>query len=153
MTEPTERKPRTTWGVIHIPSPKVPARIKHGLFVRAADGLKTRDRKVTRLAQKMRVTMPWLEPSDMPAARAWAELEVLTGQVYATLRSIGIANGKGEPRRLLTDYRQLRQAQLTFARELGMTPAARMAIKATSTNQAIDLAGAFAAHASRDDDK
>lgn len=31
--------------------------------------------------------MPWLEDSDMPAARAWAELEYLCGSVYAEIRN------------------------------------------------------------------
>src|SRR5713226_8013436 len=124
-----------------------PAAGKHlssGLYVRARPGLKLRDKKVERLARKMRGVMRWLEPSDMPACRAWAEMEYLAGQVYAVLRGAGVFNQKGEARRLLTDYRQLRQAQLGFARELGMTPAARMAIKATGTRAAFDLAAQMA---------
>jgi hypothetical protein len=39
-------------------------------------------------------------------------------------------NIKCEPRCLLTDFRQLHLAQLAYARDLGITPAARMAIKA-----------------------
>jgi hypothetical protein len=61
---------------------------------------------------------------------------------HQVLRTIGIINGKGDPRRLQSDFRQLRQAQLAYARELGMTPAARMAIKATGTHAAPDLPSA-----------
>lgn len=121
-----------------------PPRASTGLYVRAQPGLKLRDKKVERLARKMRGVMPWLESSDMPAARAWAELEYLAGQVYAALRGFGVLNREGEARRLLDDYRKLRQTQVVLARELGMTPAARMAIKANGTKAALDLAAAMA---------
>jgi hypothetical protein len=113
------------------------------LYVRALPGLRLRDKKVERLARKVRVVMPWLEPSDFPAVRAWAELEYLSGQVYATLRAMGVINSATEPRRLLSEFRQLRQAQLAYARELGMTPAARMAIKATGAHSPFDLPAAM----------
>ncbi len=116
-----------------------PKHAKTGIYVKAAPGLRLRDKKVERLARKMRDVMEWLQPSDMPAARAWAELEYLAGQVYAALRSYGAINPRGEARRLLDDYRKLRLAQAIFARELGMTPAARMAIKANGTRAAYDL--------------
>jgi hypothetical protein len=124
----------------------VPRRAKTGLYVRSASGLKLRDRKVQRLVRAMRVAMPWLEEADIPTCRAWAQLEILADIAYAMLTRIGIIsnNIKCEPRRLLTDYRQLRQAQLSYARELGMTPAARMAIKASGTRAALDLPGAMA---------
>lgn len=106
--------------------------------------MKLRHRRIRRLVEKMRVTMIWLEPSDLPAARAWAELEILGANVFAELAANGVTNPQGEPRRLLTELRQLRQAQLAYARELGMTPAARMAIKANGTRAAVDLAAAMA---------
>ena len=117
---------------------------KTTLYVKAAAGLKLRDRKVSRLVRKMRDTMPWLEAEDLPAARAWAELEYLSGQVYAILRLGTVVSANGEGKRLLDDYRKLRQAQLAFARELGMTPAARMAIRANGTRAALDLAAQLA---------
>ena len=121
-----------------------PNRASTGLYVKAAPGLKLRDRRVLRLAGKVRAVMPWLEPSDFPTVRAWAELEILAGQVYAALRGFGVLNREGEARRLLDDYRKLRQTQVVLARELGMTPAARMAIKANGTKAALDLAAAMA---------
>ena len=121
-----------------------PRRASTGLYVRAQPGLKLRDKKVERLARKMRAVMPWLEPSDAPAVRAWAELEYLAGHVYAALRGFGVLNREGEARRLLDDYRKLRQTQVVLARELGMTPAARMAIRANGTKAALDLAAAMA---------
>jgi hypothetical protein len=121
-------------------------RAKTGLYVRSASGLKLRDRKVQRLVRAMRVAMPWLEEADIPTCRAWAQLEILSDIAYAMLTRIGIISNNiaCEPRRLLTDFRQLRQAQLAYARELGMTPAARMAIKANGTRAPLDLAAAMA---------
>jgi len=115
-----------------------------GLYVKAASGMKVRHRKVRRLVEKMRAEMPWLESSDFPACRAWAELEILCANAFSELLVSGLLNVEGEPRRLLMDFRQLRQVQLAYARELGMTPAARMAIKANGTRAAVDLAAAMA---------
>jgi Phage terminase, small subunit len=122
-----------------------PKRASTGLYVKAAPGLKLRDRRVTRLAVKVRAVLPWLEPADGPAVRAWCELEYLCGQVYAALRAYGVLNKAQEARRLLDDYRKLRQTQIVLSRELGMTPASRMAIKASGTNSALDLAAIAAA--------
>ena len=115
-----------------------------GLYVKSGDGLRLRHRRVRRLVQKMLTVMPWIEPSDIPSARAWAELEILGANVFAELIANGVTNREGEQRRLLTELRQLRQVQLAYARELGMTPAARMAIKANGTRAAVDLAAAMA---------
>jgi hypothetical protein len=89
----------------------------------------------------MRAVMPWLEEADAPTCRTWAEL---ASRVYAALRDQGVLNPEGEARRLLDDYRKLRQTQAIFTRELGMTPAARQALKANS-KATFDLAPAFAA--------
>jgi hypothetical protein len=121
--------------------PKVP---KPGLYVRSENGLKLRDRKVQKLVRSMRIAMPWIEDSDLPACRAWAQLEILADTTFAVLRQIFIINKEGEPRRLLTDFRQLRQTQLAYERELGMTPAARATIQANGTRAALDLAAALA---------
>ena len=132
-----------------------PAKGKHAstsLYVRSAGGLKLRDEKTRRLVRRMRIAMPWLEDADEPTARGWAQIEIMADMAHQVLRTIGIINGKGDPRRLLSEFRQLRQAQLAYARELGMTPAARMAIKATGTRAAIDLAGQMA-RADSDDEK
>src|SRR5207253_9689866 len=72
--------------------------------------------------------LPWLKPSDLPAARAWCEIEVLGRLVFHELRVNGIVTGQGEPRRLLSEYRQLRATQLGYARELAMTPTALRAL-------------------------
>lgn len=81
----------------------------------------------------MRVAMPWLHESDIPAARAWAQPEILADLAFSHLRKEGVlqATGEnaGEPRRLLADFRSLRSVQIVYARELGMTPAARNAMR------------------------
>lgn len=114
--------------------------ITHGLYVRAPAGLKLRDKKVERLARKVRNVLMWLEPSDYPAVRVWAELEILATQVFATLHTGSVINAAGEGKRLLDDYRKLRLAQAVYSRELGMTPASRQALKAAGTNAALDIA-------------
>lgn len=115
-----------------------------GLYVRGSNGLKLRDQRVRKLVHRMRAVMPWLEDSDLPVCRAWAELETLSSRVFAELREGGVINSNGDARRLLDDYRKLRQTQVTLSRELGMTPAARMAIKASGTRAPLDLAAAMA---------
>ena len=108
------------------------AAVRHGLRVRAAAGRQLRDRRVRRLARKVFGVLPWLEPSDEPAVRAWCELEILAANVVSDLLTRGHANDEsGEPRRLLDEYRRLKLAQLAYARELGMTPAARAALGLT----------------------
>lgn len=124
--------------------PGVRAVSRTGLYARSSSALAIRARKVRRLVERLRVTMPWLEPSDLPACRAWAELEVLSASAFAALTTDGLTNAEGEPRRLLSEFRQLRQAQLAYERELGMTPAARTNIRASSTHAALDLAQALA---------
>lgn len=115
-----------------------------GLYVRAASGMRVRHRKVRRLVEKMRAGMPWLEASDLPACRAWAELEILGASAFTELVNGGLLNAEGDPRRLLGDFRQLRQLQLAYERDLGMTPAARTAMKASGTRAALDLVAAMA---------
>jgi hypothetical protein len=115
-------------------------RTTHTLYVRAPAGLRLREKKVERLVRKMRGVMPWLEPSDFPACRAWAELETLAAEVYSALRTARVLNVDGDARRLLDDYRKLRQTQVVLSRELGMTPAARLSLKSIISNVALDLA-------------
>ena len=104
------------------------APIRSTIYVKAPAGRQLRDRSVQRLVSKLRQALPWLTPSDLPAARAWCEIEVLGRLVFHELRVNGIVTGQGEPRRLLSEYRQLRSAQLGYARELAMTPQARRAL-------------------------
>ena len=62
------------------------------------------------------------------------------------LRKKGVLSVEGEgSARLISDYRQLRQAQTALTRELGLSPASRQAIRAHGTSAALDLAGLLAA--------
>jgi phage terminase small subunit len=109
--------------------------------------------KYGRLLRRLKLAMPWLEPADEPVARAWCELEVLSQRCYADLRDRGLLNAEGEARRLLDDYRKLRNTQLSLASALGMTPAARIAIKAGSRKADFDLAAAMAVEAVANEEK
>jgi terminase small subunit-like protein len=111
-------------------SPTKSKRARTGLYIKDLPGLRLRD---------IRVAIPWLEPADFPAVRAWCELEYLAERGYATLRTMGVINQQTGTAAPVSELRQLRQAQLAYARELGMTPAARMAIKATGAHTAFDL--------------
>ena len=115
-----------------------------GLYAASNNALERRHKKIRYLVRKMRKGMHWLEDSDLPACRAWAEFEILGSIVFNELTTNGPLNSEREGRRLLDDFRKLRVAQLQFEKELGMTPAARMAIKATGTRAALDLASAMA---------
>ena len=131
-------------------TPRTKPQSASGLYVRSPNGIKVRDERVRRLVRKMRNQMPWLEDSDVPTCRAYAEIEVLASRAYSILSSVGLINREGEPVRLLTDFRLLRQTQLSYANALGMSPAARMAIKANGTRAPFDLAAALAAPADPD---
>jgi hypothetical protein len=113
---------------------------RSGLYIKSEHGRKLRDRKTSRMVEKMRSVMPWLEDSDVPACRAWAQLEIMADTCHAILRRAGVTNTQGEPRRLLQDFTRLRSIQLQYAKELAMTPASRMAIKANGTRAPLDLA-------------
>ena len=104
------------------------APVKSGLYVKAPNGMQLRHRRVRRLVNKAQAVLPWLGPADLPTLRGWAELEILGASVFALLITDGVINDDGEPRALLREFRQLRQAQLPYERELGMTPASRAAL-------------------------
>jgi len=118
------------------------APVKHGLFVRAESGMRLRSRKVRLLVRKMQLAMPWIAESDIPACRAWGEMEILGAMAFADLVTKGINNDSGEPRRLLSEYRQLRQTQLQYEAQLGMTPAARASL-GVDIARGLDLARAM----------
>jgi hypothetical protein len=91
-----------------------------------------------------------LEPSDESTARAYCELEIMGAQIFAPLSKMGDAvvrtskDGKDlEVRKLVDSHRTMKLAQLAYARELGLTPASRMMIKATGNRVALDLPSAM----------
>src|SRR4051812_36796781 len=93
--------------------------------------MEIRARRVGRFVRRLRVGLPWLTDADVPAAKHWAELEVLGTEVFAKLQTAGIVNAEGEPRRLLDSHRQIRMAQLGIEKELGMTPKARAELRSS----------------------
>jgi len=101
---------------------------KHSLYA-TRTGYQRRARRVRKLVQRMYTLLPWLEESDRATARAWADLEYKVAAVSVYLEQQGIVNNKGEPRRILNDYRGLLSLQLQFAKELGLTPASRAALR------------------------
>jgi len=118
--------------------------LTHGLYARSPGALEVRGRKVARLMRRLRVVAPWIEPSDESTARAYCELEIMGAQIFAALSKMDDAvvrtskDGKDlEVRKLVDSHRTMKLAQLAYARELGLTPAARMAIKATGTHAAL----------------
>jgi hypothetical protein len=74
-------------------------------------------------------TMPWLDNSDRPACRAWAQLEVLAAAMFANLIEHGHVTADGNPRRLLDSFKQIRAIQLQYEKALGMVPETRKAFK------------------------
>lgn len=108
--------------------------VRHGVYSRTGSGLQRRDRRVRRLVARVLAALPALDPSDIPVLRAWAELEILAASAFLSLSDRDeagrprITDAEGNPRELLTIYRQIRQTQLPFARELGLTPASRKSL-------------------------
>lgn len=88
--------------------------------------------------------MPWLQPSDLPAMRAYCELEYVCAAAFNALTRSGLFDAEGGVRRLGHDYRKFRATQAMLMRELGMTPAARAMLKTSSKDQPLDLVGEFA---------
>jgi hypothetical protein len=116
---------------------------RSGLYIRSPNGTKVRDQRVRHLVRRMRASMPWLCDADTPTCRGWAELEVLATRAYGILATVPLINRDGVPLRLLSDFRLLRQLQLSYAAALGMTPLARKALQANG-RAPLDLAAAMA---------
>src|SRR5439155_17989797 len=75
------------------------APVRSTIYVKAPAGRQLRDRAVQRLAAKLRQALSWLTPSDLPAARAWCEIEVLRRLVFREVpwlpRGAGCAEAQG----------------------------------------------------------
>ena len=123
------------------PNQQSQRRAQTGLYVRAARTLKVRDQKISKLVRRMFRLMEWLKPEDIPLMRSWAQHEILSDIAYSALRAMGPINADGNAKRLLTDFRQLRQSQTAIANALGMSPMARAQLRTASTNAAFDLMG------------
>jgi hypothetical protein len=56
----------------------------------------------------------------MPAARAWAQLNILSEVAYARLRDEGMTTDSGELKKLLGEFRALKSAELAFMPNSGL---------------------------------
>ena len=115
----------------------------------SARAVRLRNQRTRYLVARMRREMPWVEPVDLPAMRAWAELEIISACIFSELLEFGIKTPNGEPDRMLAELRNTRRVQLAFEVQLGMTPMARQALK-TSGQAPYDLVAAFAQDAANE---
>ncbi|MHB8689323.1 MAG: hypothetical protein ACYDB4_19380 [Candidatus Dormibacteraceae bacterium] len=117
------------------------AALKHGLQAKSSSALRVRNYRTTRLLTRLQEIMADLgrpiQEAELPASRAWAQLEVLATDLFAALQA-----GRGGEK-ALEQYLAVRRLQLTYANALGLTPAARAALAATVTG-AIGLAAQLA---------
>jgi hypothetical protein len=101
-----------------------------------------RDGRVRRKKNELEKAMPWLTDGDRAAVQGWAELEVLCRRIYTKLSTSDLLTDSGAPTGLLDCYRRLRSTQLSFERELLMTPRARAEVQGHRGE--LPLHGAFA---------
>jgi hypothetical protein len=115
------------------------------LYARAKNLIAQNDRPVRKLAKKVfKVLGDRLAPEDGPIVRKWCELEILRAAMFAETSLRGVLLPNGEPSSRVFAYTKLAAAQLQLEKELGMTPASRMSITATSRHAPVDIATAFA---------
>jgi hypothetical protein len=106
-----------------------------------------RTRGINALMQKLRTIAPWLQDTDLPVLRGFAELEWLARRVFALLKDEGILSPKtNDAKKLLSEYRSLRTAQAALASQLGLTPVARKALVSGGKEGGFDLLNAIAEH-------
>ncbi len=116
-----------------------------GVYRRSKNALAIRHVKTQYMVRRMKMVMPWLLPSDMPALRAFCELEYFCAAISNALdKGKSLFDPDGNVRRLGHDYRIFRQSQMAYMRELGMTPVAHAMLKASSAGEPLGLAAQFA---------
>jgi hypothetical protein len=139
--------------LLHPPSPPISRKKRpatHGAYAKSPTAMQIRAHKVQRLVMKMRNALPYLTEADIPACRAWAEMELISVSLFAAIMSAGAvrdADGDVFARRVVDDHRKVKLAQLAFERELGMTPMARAQLRATDRGNpgGMDLVAMMAA--------
>ena len=108
-------------------------------------GAHSENRRTSRLAMKVWDTLPWLQPTDEPAVRAWAQAEILVTELYACLLTEGVVGGEGRVTGLLAEWRRTQEFKLRLEWELGMTPASRASLGVdVARGRALDLAAEIA---------
>ncbi|MGC2221831.1 MAG: hypothetical protein WA624_05420 [Methylocella sp.] len=110
-----------------------------------------RRRRIGHIMRRLRVIAPWLEHSDLATARAYCELEVIGAELFSKIVERGVEKGD-EVRAIVDAHGRVRQRQLAYARQLGLTVAARKALRA-SGKPAFDIIDAIASAAKDDDDE
>ena len=73
-----------------------PARRPARTLGQGASALRLRARKVAKLVERLRTVAPWIEGSDLPCARSWAELEILGAACFRELVEKGVLNSEGQ---------------------------------------------------------
>ena len=81
---------------------------KEGIYATTGTALKLRHRRVRRLVDKAYRECSWLQSSDLPTVRSWAETVVLKAVCFAVLQQgnvyrVDLANGDVMGKRLLMD--------------------------------------------------
>ena len=79
---------------------------------------------------KAYVECPWLQASDLPTVRSWAETVVLKAVCFAVLQQSNVyrvdrVTGDVLGKRLLMDWARLSSLELAYSKELGFSPASR----------------------------
>ncbi len=121
----------------------------HGLNSRNKVVLKLRSRAVFRLVRNLYGIAPWLTATDRSTVQSWAEVVKLKAAAFAALERDGpyrlTPDGDTVGRRLLGEYARLAVLELAYAKELGLTPAARASLGVSvATGRHMDLASAIA---------
>jgi len=83
------------------------------------------DRAVRRTVIKYRRLGPWLKQTDLPALKAFAQLERLSAEAYEKIRRDGLVRADGTPHPLLERFNSLRRTQALYLQMLGLSPGAR----------------------------
>lgn len=107
--------------------------LQHGLYAQTKDALKLRARRVRRRVANAYGKYPWLQATDMPSVRSWAELDVMTSIMFTILETGGVTSGLTKDgdlqvRRILGEYRQYMQLKAKYEHDLGMSPAGRLSL-------------------------
>ncbi len=115
--------------------------VKRSYLYAVKSGAHSENHRTSRLAAKVWATLPWLEPTDEPAVRAWSQAEILSTELYACLMAEGLVTDGGRVTGLLAEWRRTQELKLRLERELGMTPASRASLGVNvARGRAFDLA-------------
>jgi hypothetical protein len=120
--------------------------VRSTIYARTKTAVRERDRRMERLA-KTAYEFLGLKPSDRPAVKAWAQMELLATEAYHAIRR----NGVEKSIKLFNDYRMFRGTQLQWAKEIGLTPQARLRLTDGKDEREPDLVTRLAAWTDADE--